>query len=336
MSEPGDAAVRARQSVGLFECARGLISVTGSDRVHWLNGMISGDVAVLEPGLERSGCYALLLTPKGSIIADLHVLAEEDELLLELDATGVSKVVAHLSRYVISEDVELSDVSSRCARFAIEGPDATRLLAQAGCSGAADLARDSWMSAPIGSVLVDLAAWGSSGESAFQAFVEPETVEPFRAALREASSGLDLVEAGADALELLRIEAGTPRLGMDLDEEVLPAEARLTERAVSFTKGCYTGQEIVARIESRGQVNHLLVGLRFRGADGLPALGAKLMAGEKVIGEVTSACVSPREGLIGLGYVRRPFDVAGTELLLGTAVAEVADLPFVAPAGGGS
>ena len=137
------------------------------------------------------------------------------------------------------------------------------------------------------------------------------------------------MEAGEDVLELLRIEAGCPRLGAELDEDVLPAEAHLTERAVSFTKGCYTGQEIVARIESRGRVNHLLVGLAFEAET--PALGAPLREGERQVGEVTSVCVSPQCGAIGLGYVRRALAEPGTRLECEGGSVQVAALPFVAP-----
>jgi folate-binding protein YgfZ len=331
VSDPGDAAQRTRRGVGIFEVERGLISVRGRDRVRWLNGMISADVTTLEPGLAASGCYALLLTPKGSIIADLHVLCGEQELRLELEAAATPGVIARLERYVVADDVVLEDVSGEQLRLAVEGPQAIRLLAAAGCPAAGSLRPDAWLSARLGGVAVDVAAWGTSGESAFQLFAARGDANALRAALREAATGLDLVEAGSEVLELLRIEAGVPRLGAELDEDVLPAEAGLTERAVSFSKGCYTGQEIVARIESRGQVNHLLVGLRFAAGASLPHPGSKLFDGDREIGEVTSAALSPRAGAIGLGYVRRPLDAVGTVLAVAGGRARVASLPFVAP-----
>ena len=335
MSREASVAERARRGVGVFEVERGVVSVSGRDRVRWLNGMVSADVAVLEPGSARSGCYALLLTPKGSIIADLHVLAGTDDLRLDVEASAVGDVIARLDRYVISEDVVLSDISGQQARLAVEGPQAADLLAGAGCPEAGGLAADGWLSACLSGVSVDIAAWGTSGEQAFQLFYAPGDGVALRTALREAG---DSVEGGPDDLELLRIEAGTPRLGAELDEDVLPAEARLVERAVSFTKGCYTGQEIVARIESRGQVNHLLIGLDFDAAAPLPEVGATLRdaEGEKAVGEVTSVCQSPHVGAIGLGYVRRPLAEPGTELSVdcapeGHRVARVAALPFVEP-----
>jgi folate-binding protein YgfZ len=331
VSDPGDAVERTRRGVGVFEVERGLISVGGRDRVRWLNGMISADVTTLEPGPTNSGCYALLLTPKGSIVADLHVLYGEAELRLELESAATPDVIARLDRYVVADDVVLQDVSRDQLRLAVEGPQAIRLLAAAGCPAAASLQPDAWLPARLGGVAVDVAAWGTSGESAFQLFVGPDDAHALRVALREAATGLDLVEAGPEALELLRIEAGVPRLGAELDEDVLPAEAGLTDRAVSFTKGCYTGQEIVARIESRGQVNHLLVGLSFDAGASLPRAGSKLRDGDREIGEVTSAGLSPHAGAIGLGYVRRPLHAAGTELAVDGGRARVTALPFVAP-----
>ncbi len=333
MSDPGDAAERTRRGVGVFALERGVISVRGGDRVRWLNGMISADVATLEAGPSASGCYALLLTPKGSIIADLHVLHGEEQLRLELEAAATLGVIARLERYVVADDVVLVDVSQQQARFAVEGPQAIALLSQAGGPEVAGLQPDAWLPLRLGGIPVDVAAWGTSGEPAYQLFVAGGEALALRALLREASGGLGLVEAGPEALELLRIEAGTPRLGAELDEDVLPAEARLTERAVSFTKGCFTGQEIVARIESRGQVKHLLVGLSFDSETALPDPGTVLRDGDKEIGEVTSVCLSPRAGAIGLGYVRRPLDEPGTELALDGGVARVAALPFIAPVG---
>jgi folate-binding protein YgfZ len=155
-------------------------------------------------------------------------------------------------------------------------------------------------------------------------------------ALAEAGRSSGLVVAGDEVLEVLRIEAGIPRLGAELDEEVLPAEAHLNERAISFDKGCYTGQEIVARIDSRGQVQHLLVGLRFED-DALPEPGAALEAEGRRIGEVTSVCRSADHGSIGLGFVRRSHAAEGSEVRVGSGRrARVAELPFAAAGGPGA
>ena len=181
---------------------------------------------------------------------------------------------------------------------------------------------------------VCVAAFGWSGAPAFQLIAaagaedgagRARCAPPRR---RKSSSST----ATPEVLEILRIEAGIPRLHRELDEDVLPPEAGLMARAVSLEKGCYTGQEIVARIVSRGAESHRLVALRFAGAE--PAPGAELRAGDRRVGSVTSTCRSAEAGAIGLGFVRRPFDAPGSELVADGVPARVAAPPLVAPTAG--
>ena len=321
---------RVRLAAGLFPLERGILCVRGEDRVRWLNGMISNDIASLVPGHEHSGCYATLLTPKGRIVADMHVLLRGSEFWLEIEADAVAAVAERLERYIIADDVELADVGDRFDRFGLEGPNARAILESA--TGAAiSLAQESNCDLDVAGTRVVAAAFGWTGEAAFQLFAPTGSGLALAAALRTAGESLGLVDADADTLEVMRVEAGIPRLGAELDEEVFPDEARL-DRAISSDKGCYTGQEIVARLRSRGQVNHLLVGLRFS-ADAPPPPDSELHVGERRTGEVTSVCLSPREGAIGLGYVRREHATAGTELTVGGQRAVVAALPIVSPQG---
>lgn len=331
---PGERAVAVRSSAGLFRLRdRGLVEVEGSDRVRWLNGMLSNDVARLAPGGDRSGCYALLLTPRGRIAADLQVLDRGDAFWLELAADAVERVMGRLQEYVVADDVQLGDRSEAFARLGLEGPRAGDIVAQ--LLGAASApARDSWLEAALAGVRVAIAAFGWSGERGYQFFVPVEAGDAAHAALEAAVRARGGIEADPETLEVLRIEAGVPRLGAELDEDVLPAEAHLNARAVSFTKGCYTGQEIVARLDARGQVQHLLVGLHFGGA-ALPAPGAEVAAGGRRVGEVTSACRSAAVGTIGLGYVRRALAAPGTEVSVCGQPARVAALPFAGVAGQG-
>jgi folate-binding protein YgfZ len=323
----GEQAAAVRRSVGWFRlCERALLEVAGGDRVRWLNGMLSNDVAKLAPGGARSGCYALLLTPKGRISADLHVLQRGDVFWLELAADAVARVTAQLEKYIVADDVRLADRSREFARLGLEGPRAADVVSPL-LGGAPAPAPDSWLDATLGGARLALAAFGWSGESGYQLFVPARSADAVAAALDAAVRACGGIGADAQALEVLRIEAGIPRLGAELDEDVLPAEANLIERAVSFTKGCYTGQEIVARLDARGQVQHLLVGLHFAD-DELPAPGTELEAGGRRIGEVTSACRSAAAGAIGLGYVRRDHAAAGTEVSVCDRPARVAALPF--------
>jgi folate-binding protein YgfZ len=323
--EVSRAAEAARQGAGLFPLQRGLIEVTGRDRVRWLNGMISADVAVLDSA-NGDGCYALLLTPKGSIVADLHVLAREASVWLELDAVAAPTVLDRLDRYVIADDVTLSARSHDFERFALEGRRAHEVLAGA-AEGELPTRLDSYTTLRLAGVPVLACAFGFSALPAFQLFVPAGEGGEVTRALRTGSDLL--VVAPEAALEVLRVESGMPRLGAELDEEVLPAEAGLTERAVSFTKGCYTGQEIVARLDARGRVNHLLVGLHFEGD--APSVGSPLSVGGRDVGEVTSVAESVRAGRIGLGFVRREHAIPGARVGVAGGSALIAELPFVKP-----
>jgi folate-binding protein YgfZ len=332
VSDAAARAARIRSKAGWFALPeRGVIRVRGGDRVRWTNGMVSNDVARLVPGATSSGCQALLLTAQGRIVADLHVLMREDELWLELERSALPVVLSRLERYVISDDVELSDVSSGWGRFALEGPRAAELLARVAGAEIA-LAPDCGVELAIAGAPTIASAWSWSGETAYQLFVPAAAAEAVERAIT-AAGGAELERGDAETLEVLRIEAGTPRQGFELNEDVLPAEAGLLGRAVSLSKGCYTGQEIVARMQSRGSASHRLVGLCFPSeAADPPPRGATVQVGEQAVGSVTSACRSALAGVIALAYLRRAHAEPGAEVAVGPARARVAALPFVSSA----
>jgi folate-binding protein YgfZ len=180
-----------------------------------------------------------------------------------------------------------------------------------------------------------VAAFGWSGEEAFQLFVPVAAGDAAARALHEAGRALGAVWGDPAALDVLRVEAGIPRADAELGEDVLPAEARLLERAVSFTKGCYTGQEVVARMHSRGRVGHLLVGVALAADAPLPGPGEALVHAGTPVGALTSAALSPRTGPIGLGFVRAAHAEPGTELVCAGAPARIVTLPFVPARSGG-
>ncbi len=331
-----------RRAVALFDLSdgrgsdRGLIEVTGSDALRWLDGMLSNDVVAIGRGSEQSGCYATALTPKGRIIADVHVLARDGGYWLELAADVIPDLVSRLRRYIIADDVELADRTPDFARLGVEGPSASALLLAAAAelgesARLTGLAQDSWCELQIADAAVSAARFGWSGEDAYQLFIPRASRDQVAAALEAAGDGLGLVTGSFAALEVLRIEAGIPRLGAELDEDVFPDEARL-DAAISRTKGCYTGQEIVARLYSRGAVNHLLVGLHFDG-DVSPQPETELFSDGRRCGEVTSSCVSPTAGAIGLGYLRRNLADPGTVVRAAETQATVVALPIVAAGG---
>ena len=322
----------ARTDAVVFEgTGRGLLEVRGEDRVRWLDGMISADVNALVERGAGAGCYATLLTNRGAIVADLHVACFEERLVLESLAAEIARIAATLDRFVIADDVTLVDRSGDFEALAIEGPRAAAIVASAlgdaaGDGGAAPSPED-WVEGAIGGEPVRVGAFGFTGEPSFQIFVRNGAGARVLSGL-DAAAGGPLVRGSAEALEILRVEAGVPLLGRELDEEVLPPEARL-ERAISTTKGCYVGQEIVARLRARGQVNHLLVGLALGDVDALPAPGTRLEVDGRSTGELTSVVRSPSLGPIALGYVRREHAEPGTRLVysggaLGRASSEVA------------
>ena len=332
MSEADRAAERAvavRAGAGIFRLSdRALIEVGGGDRVRWLDGMLSNDVTGLQIGSENSGCYATALTAKGRIVADLHVLVRATVFWLETAAAAVPKLIEHFERHLIADDVSLRDRSSSIDRLAVEGPLAGRLLERV-AAGAMGLAADCCTDLRIGGTEVVAARYGWSGEVGFQLLVPAGSGETVAKAIEAAGFEPELVAASEKTFEILRIEAGTPRFGAEIDETVLPAEARLG-RAVSQSKGCYVGQEVVARMEAAGRVSHLLVGLAM-GESPLPEPGSEIAAAGKRVGEVTSSCQSALAGSIALGFVRVAHSAIGTELCVAGWPAHVAALPFAGP-----
>jgi len=332
LSEADQAAEQAaavRASVGIFRLSdRGLIEVGGGDRVRWLDGMLSNDITALHVGDESSGCYATTLTAKGRIVADLHVLVREAPFWLETAAAAVPKILEHFERHLIADDVSLRDLGSSFDRLAVEGPLAARLLESA-AGASLDLVADCCKDIRIGEIEVVAARYGWSGEVGFQLLVPAGSGETVAKEIEAAGSDSKSVSVGQKTLEILRIEAGVPRYGAEIDETVLPAEARLG-RAVAQSKGCYVGQEVVARMEAAGRVSHLLVGLAM-GEDPAPETGSEITTAGKRVGEVTSSCRSALAGSIALGFVRAAHSATGTDLLIAGRPARVAALPFAGP-----
>lgn len=326
MSDLARSCAAVREAAGLFALpARAVIRVSGGERTRWLDGMITNDVEALEKRGPGAGCRALLLTHQGRIVADLYVLRLEEAYLLELSAGALEAVLGHIERYIIADDVEISDESDATARLALEGPRSAQVLAEA-VGAPAEIPDGGWAAVEIAGAKLWAAAFSWTRQPAVQLLVPAGAAAAVTAALREAGTPLGLIDGDAETLECLRIEAGEPAMGREIDESVLPAELGL-DAAISETKGCYTGQEVVARMRSRGRANHRLVGLRFEGA--LPAAGTELRHEGRAAGELTSVVQSPSEGAIGLGYVKAALAEPGTRLEVDGAAAAVAERPFV-------
>lgn len=293
-----------RSSVGMLDrSGRGKLLFTGGEAPEFLQGQVTNDVEGLEPG---RGCYAALLTHKGKIRADMRLLRGPDWILLDTEPEGLEPISRTARTYSIGRDVQASDVTAERAILSLIGPEAREHL---------DVSppdeEHSFVEGEHGVyVATDLG-------------VDVITTADSVGRVREA---LGVQPVPAEAAECLRIESGRPRLGIDMDDGTIPQEAGLNERAVSFTKGCYVGQETVARLHYRGKPNRHLRGLRLSS----PAeTGDEVVAGEKVVGTVGSTCVSPVHGPIALALLRREA-APGMTVRVGEppADAEVVELPF--------
>ncbi|MGH9804423.1 MAG: aminomethyltransferase family protein [Candidatus Acidiferrales bacterium] len=320
-------AVRTAAGV-LDRTDRAYLTAAGPDTRRYLHAMVTNEVKALEAG---QGRYALQLNAQGQILADLYVLAMDDHVLLETDWALKEKLRAVLEKYIIADDVELADRSDQLAALAVEGPRAGELLRAAGATvlPGAEL-NHAWVKVGESPVLV--VRLGETGEEGYRLIFDVEYAQNLWDALTAAQASVAWKPVGHAAFELLRTEAGLARYGAELDERTLPPEAGLEARAISYTKGCYLGQEIVERIRSRGHVNRKLVGLALD-AGGLPSHGAKLAKDGKEAGFITTAIDSPTLGRrIALGYLRREHLAPGTVLEVeGGGAAEVVPLPFYSP-----
>ena len=296
---------------------RGVLRLTGTDRATWLQGLVTNDVLALSPGQRVYNAY---LTPQGRMLTDMWVVATDDALLLDVPAPLAVSLAERLNGLIFSEDSQVSDVSAQmpCTYVMGAGARLDNLRAPV-LPGSGVLVKDVEFCVPV------LAAYG-----------------PLDALL--AANGLEALQSAADVdldtLEVLRVEAGVPRFLVDMTEETIPLEAVIEDRAISFTKGCYVGQEIIVRVTTRGggRVARRLVGLKLEGGDNQPspARMAPIQSGDRPIGQVTSAVWSPAlSAHVALGYVHRDFVEPGTAVQVmaeGSPVnAVVTALPFVPP-----
>ena len=351
-----------RRAAGVLErTARACIAVGGADRADYLQGLLSNDVAALAPG---AGCYAAYLTPQGRLIADMDVFNLGDRLLLDVDAGVRALLVERFEALVFAEDATITDWGETHVGYGVHGPAALdvaaaaldalgiacdtpagmRDLAPHGCcrsagNGGTGNGGSGNRRAPDAEPAVVLRT-DALGEPGVAVIVPRARAAALHAALL-AAGGADVDPAAA---ETVRIESGRPRFPVDMDGETIPLEAGIEDRAISFTKGCYVGQEVIVRILHRGggRIARRLVGLAL-GPDGrdagaaVPERGAAVRHGGEPVGRVTSAAASPALGhVVALGYVPRELAEAGTRVEVdssgGRRGAVVTATPFVEPA----
>src|SRR5690348_1464705 len=301
----------ARETVALFDTNWHAIAVlTGPDRVRYLNAIVSNDVQSLAAG---QGTLALLLDSRGHILAELEIYVQQDRLLVLSHASVRERTLATLDKYIIMDDVELEDATDRLGTIAVEGIHAASVVSQAtglSLDGFAEFQGEQTKIAGVDCYLVRRSHFGAPGVQIVAPADRLLTIwNELHGTVHAAHGGL----LGMRALNALRLEAGVPWFPLDFDDTVIPHEAALEATHLSFTKGCYTGQEIVERVRSRGHVNRRRVRLSFDTAPEPPAPGTMLRHNEIDVGEVTSAAFSPAAGTpLGMGYLRREYTAPGT------------------------
>jgi folate-binding protein YgfZ len=315
---------------------RGRLCLTGMDRVRFLHGQVTNDIKRLTTG---EGCYAALVTAKGRMEADLNIYQLPEELLLDFEPGLTGSVSQRLERYIIADDVQVVDIGSQYGLLSVQGLRAERVIK--GLALFEELPVKPFgfcrfTDATMGEVyLVNRARVGTSG---FDLFIPNASIGAVLEKLLSVAQSVGGRACGTSALEMARIENGIPRFGIDMDETNFPQECGIESQAVSYTKGCYVGQEVLNRIHTLGHVNRKLCGLKLGDRmEKLPARGDKLFQAGREVGYVTSALASPRlKANIALGHVRKEANSIGTELVLQTAAGEsdarVIELPFQARA----
>ncbi|MGC8552803.1 MAG: YgfZ/GcvT domain-containing protein [Phycisphaerae bacterium] len=350
--EPEAEYAAIRKAAALMDAPqRGTIELRGRDRLTFLNNLVTNDTRTLVSG---SGRYAFMLNTRGRIVADMNVLNLADRTLLDMDARLTAATAKALGDYIFTEDVSISDRSTELARLSLFGPAAAHLLDRIGAVGiesdlASPLHIKDYMLADIPVAIFSLNLVGSPQyelitpvervRELWQILLERGDAAPAALTSTDSETKPRLRAIGWSAFNVARIESGSLLLGIDISEHNLPMETGPWYlRGVSLTKGCYLGQEVVARMHSHNSVARMLVGLRFN-SHAPPMAGAELRAGELQVGMVTSSCNSPMLGSapIGLGYVKRSHSELGgtveTDTMEGHRPATITALPFWLPPG---
>lgn len=323
-----------RETVGVLDLSfRSRVCLTGADRIRFLHGQVTNDVNGLRPG---QGGYAALVNAKGRMQSDLNIYCLSDELLLDFELGLSGSVAERLEKYIVADDVQVVDVASAYGLLSVQGPKSETIISSL----------ELWPELPkkpFEHRKVEAADWGESyvmnhartGSTGFDLFIPSVALQDALFRLITSAKAAEGSQCGWTALETARIEAGIPRYGADMDETNFPQECGIEAQAVSYTKGCYIGQEVLNRIHTMGHVNRQLRGLRLADSlSSLPAKGDKLFQSDKEVGYITSAVSSKAvRGNIALALVRNEANAVGTELKLRTAggeiTARIVELPFV-------
>lgn len=299
--------------------AQTLAEVSGTDRAAFLHNLCTNDIRKLTPG---AGCEAFFTNVQGKILAFVNVYCGEESLIIESVPGQADTLLPHLDRYLIREDVQLHDRTNEWAAMIVAGDQVAESLASILDK---ELPTTAWQHITVGVAeqTVSIARWPAPNAPMWLLRCERGAEEMVQHALRQCG----VATCGQDARDVLRVEGGQPLYGRDITDANLPQEVDRDATAISFIKGCYLGQETVARIDALGHVNKILRGVRVEG-DVIPAAGTALTVNDKEVGRVTSAVFSPKLGApLALAFVRRGHEAVGTRLNCGDTDAVVIELP---------
>jgi len=304
-----------RHAVGLADLShRGKIRVTGDDRVKWLQSIISNDILPLQPG---QGRYSGFLTHKGKMLGYFRVYMQPDAVWLEdVGEVGEATFQALRKFLLYGTKAKMENAAESWGLLLVSGPKACATVSAAFGVEMSDLKPVNFVTAQIGGQTALVSRTEETGEDDIEILLPADAVVTAWERLMEAGAAQGIKPVGSQAREALRMEAGLPKAGPDLNEEIVPPEANLEEKAFSLTKGCYPGQEVVARMDTYGNVRRHLVGLVLEGST-IPPKGAKLFSGDREVGWISSATQSPQLGApIAFGFPLRDFSVPATSLTI--------------------
>jgi folate-binding protein YgfZ len=324
-SDPQAEFAALRAGCGVYDLGyRAKVLLTGADRVRWLNGMVTNNIRDLAGG---QGVYAFLLNPQGRILGDLYAYNRGDSIVVDTDRSQVEKMLATFDHYIIMDDVEVKDLGDSVTSLGIAGPRSREVLRAAGIA-IPDAKPLDIFEAKCTCDCDCVQCTGVRGDDPvyenYELWLAPNDVKK----TWETLVAHGAAPVGSEALELHRIVNGVPLYGVDIRDRDLPQETEQV-RALNFNKGCYVGQEIVERIRSRGAVHRKFAGFLADGQQTV-AVGTKILAGEKEVGEITSVAFfrqAQAEKNIALGYIRREAGAPGREVMIGGVKANVVTLP---------
>lgn len=324
--DPAAEHLAVRSHAGLMDMThRGKIRVSGKDRIKFLQNILSQDINKLTPG---TGGHATLLNTKGHMLAYMRLFSDEESFLIDTETGEADKIIQILNRYLFREDVKMEDLTLQYGLVTVQGPRSGEMICRISKTDMKDMEECSHMNLAINNINCKLARTTYTGEEGYSIYTPWDNLQGLWETIKISPFGLS-------AYNSLRIEAGIPLYPVDMDENTIPVEANL-DNAISYTKGCYIGQETIARIKFKGHVNRTLTGLIIKG-DTLPEKGDRIYAVTEGaghnIGIITSACFSPTlSSLIALGYIRMGYHEPGAEVHIESKShkipAVVAAIPF--------